>query len=420
MYTCRKCGAEYRNYKTLMRHVKTNHPNKLIRCNRCDHVVSTSLKYRMIHHQLMRHGITKDRLDISEFTLPTTPPKGQPSTLKDMSKKKKSAKRLNSTVHKVAAQDKENVQPMVNLPVTPDSKHSAAKSTITPLMSPVSITLGIEDHPTGDISPIRKDLMDLLSGVRRAVSPLPPTPKKAEKVEKVERVDDNKTAKPEKKDSSHLAVPSLDQENETKRHKRFLGAPCLFIDNEEAEEVRQVRKEAINNKTYEGKVLPYGIGCIKKEEKVIFPDGRIYHMAATWIPDPRVTLQRTVEQQTDQEPSTDASTQSGPSFYVWPCDEKSTNTSYSTDEQAVQTEDRFIVSRDENFHDEEHADIKMECIQDDYDENEIIIISDSEEETYEETKEDDDENTEDEEENVVETIQVTVEYEDFSECSYIS
>lgn len=53
-----------------------------------------------------------------------------------------------------------------------------------------------------------------------------------------------------------------------------------------------MRKKAIAHSNYVGSVLPYGYGCVKKEEKVVFPDGTIYMLSSSWVADPRIVAMK--------------------------------------------------------------------------------------------------------------------------------
>ena len=85
-YQCKICSAEYRSHETLMRHVRTKHPKKIIKCNLCTYVVSSSVKYRMEQHQKARHGLNKPQ--VTEAIIPITPdykrpkPQFKPNTKK--------------------------------------------------------------------------------------------------------------------------------------------------------------------------------------------------------------------------------------------------------------------------------------------------------------------------------------------------
>ncbi|CAG2199376.1 unnamed protein product [Mytilus edulis] len=105
----------------------------------------------------------------------------------------------------------------------------------------------------------------LLRKTLKLLSPLPPTPKKRKL-----------NASTEKKDSSHLTLPDKKAAEEGKKWQRFLAPPSLFSKDKVAETIRSVRKEAVSSPTYVGSVLPYGYGCVRKQEKVVFPDGTVY------------------------------------------------------------------------------------------------------------------------------------------------
>ena len=101
-----------------------------------------------------------------------------------------------------------------------------------------------------------------------------------------------------KKDSSHLALPNNDIIKEGKKWNRFLAPPSSYVDTEEAQRVRAVRNRALNHSTYTGSVISYGYNGVKKEEKVVLPDGTIYYLSAFWMADPSLTMNTTIETQT--------------------------------------------------------------------------------------------------------------------------
>jgi hypothetical protein len=43
-----------------------------------------------------------------------------------------------------------------------------------------------------------------------------------------------------------------------------------------ANSVRMIRNRAMDNQTYSSSVIPFGYVGVKKEEKVVFPDGTVY------------------------------------------------------------------------------------------------------------------------------------------------
>ncbi|CAG2256950.1 unnamed protein product [Mytilus edulis] len=105
----------------------------------------------------------------------------------------------------------------------------------------------------------------------------------------------------EKKDSSHLTLPDTKAAEEGKKWQRFLAPPSLFSKDKVAETIRSVRKEAVSSPTYVGSVLPYGYGCVRKQEKVVFPDGTVYSLTASWVADPTLTMLHEAGVQTSPE-----------------------------------------------------------------------------------------------------------------------
>ncbi|CAG2211897.1 unnamed protein product [Mytilus edulis] len=75
----------------------------------------------------------------------------------------------------------------------------------------------------------------------------------------------------------------------------------LFSKDKVAETIRSVRKEAVSSPTYVGSVLPYGYGCVRKQEKVVFPDGTVYSLTASWVADPTLAMLQEAGLQTSPE-----------------------------------------------------------------------------------------------------------------------
>ena len=72
MYSCFKCGVEYRNRSTLIRHVRLKHPKKMLKCNKCPVMVSSGLKYRIHRHQ---NNVQLKSSEYEEIVLPDKPEK---------------------------------------------------------------------------------------------------------------------------------------------------------------------------------------------------------------------------------------------------------------------------------------------------------------------------------------------------------
>lgn len=101
-----------------------------------------------------------------------------------------------------------------------------------------------------------------------------------------------------KRDSSHLVLPNVTTVQEGKIHNRFLAPPSLFQTTNDAAVVRSIRSRAVHSENYKGSVIPYGYAGVKKEEKVVFPDGTVYYLSAFWMADPQLSTNITVETQT--------------------------------------------------------------------------------------------------------------------------
>lgn len=68
-----------------------------------------------------------------------------------------------------------------------------------------------------------------------------------------------------------------------------------------AETIRSVRKEAISSPMYIGSVLPFGYWRVKKQAKVVFLDGRVYFLTASWAADPILSMIQKAGLQTSPE-----------------------------------------------------------------------------------------------------------------------
>lgn len=373
-----------------MRHVRDKHPKDIITCKRCTFVCSSHLSDKMKKHQDLKHGL-KERSDVTEMTIPQSPV--------ERTKLKPKHKNTSST----------------------SNKQSAPKE--SPVRSPAAITYGIEDHPV-NVTPIKKNLMSLFGTPKKLISPLPPTPKRR-RVETAVRPDDSEPDLPvvddqkkqksnTQKDSSHLAVPRESDVEAGKRWYRFLGAPSMFEKGVEASKVNKIRKKAIASSNYKGSVLPYGYGCVRKEERVTFPDGTTYSLSATWVADPYVLTLRTQEQQTEGSPiaTEDKSTNVGESFRAWQADEQETQTEDKVNSETTEEQSETFIEQSETIIE----------ISDSEEEDEQSLISSQTEksvvgsETSESSEEELSVSTEADEEEK-ETEVVTVEIEHFS---YIS
>ena len=70
---CMKCQATYKTHQQLMRHVRNSHPSKIIRCNMCSYMVSSSLRYRMVNYQRLKHCLTQPDKKTTCLTIPNSP-----------------------------------------------------------------------------------------------------------------------------------------------------------------------------------------------------------------------------------------------------------------------------------------------------------------------------------------------------------
>ena len=213
---------------------------------------------------------------------------------------------------------------------TPVRDEHPEELNLTPLNSPVTITLGIEEH--GAVSPIRRDLTNLFE-VRPILSPLRRTPQKLKSnnvttnikpkqrpsatitrpdqdtvdVEVIEQTRKSEsTNKPEskvvkdhrqdqrtvvkKRDAKHLELPSEDSSRNKK--SRFMAPPSMFQASPEAARAMIIREKAKSADTYINTILPTGYGGVKKVEKAILPDGTIYELTAYWMPDPECIVKK--------------------------------------------------------------------------------------------------------------------------------
>ena len=99
-----------------------------------------------------------------------------------------------------------------------------------------------------------------------------------------------------KRDSSHLELPTVAVEESNR--SRFQAPPSAFIHSTKANSVRMIRNRAMDNQTYSSSVIPFGYVGVKKEEKVVFPDGTVYFLSAFWMAFPQLSTNITMETQT--------------------------------------------------------------------------------------------------------------------------
>ena len=303
MFTCFQCGAEYLTRKRLMRHVRLKHPSKIIKCQYCGYVLSSSLKYQMKRHMELRHSAqVKTETNLAnEITIPATPFLGLEHYEPTNNYEPVNQKPEGFTKTKTKNSRTETVS------VPPKTPEKSVDISFSNMSSPASIILGIDDHP--NVSPIKTDLLGLFS-VPTQISPLKSTPKKRKwndaetEIETFVVIEDptlNSGSRSEpcfKRDSSHLVLPNVTTVQEGKIHNRFLAPPSSYQTTNDAAIVRYIRSKAIRSENYKGSVIPYGYAGVKKEEKVVFPDGTVYYLSAFWMADPQLSTNMTVETQT--------------------------------------------------------------------------------------------------------------------------
>ncbi|CAC5404235.1 unnamed protein product [Mytilus coruscus] len=163
-----------------------------------------------------------------------------------------------------------------------------------------------------NVTPIKKDLLSLFDMPRKIVSPIPPTPKR-------QRTLENHPI--EKKDSSPLALPDKAATEQGKKMAEDFSSP---------------QKAAVHSDSYVGSVILFGYGCVKKEEKVVFPDGTIYSLSATWVADPKLVDMKSMNIQTDSCESKETSTNTM-TYVVWPIADAATSTDLLTSDASTST-----------------------------------------------------------------------------------
>ncbi|CAG2239816.1 unnamed protein product [Mytilus edulis] len=277
-FFCFHCGAQYNLRSQLTRHVRDKHPKKMLQCRFCSYMVPTSKRFRLIEHEknVHRHILnprTKDR----ELVIPETPTR-KPVPTSNFNP------RQSCTVTRPR---------VVTPPTTPILTRSIKP--ISPLseISPCSISLGIEDFSY--LSPVKKNLVDLFdSPTRQAVEEL---------IEETSIVSEQPTPEPSTvtttlRDSRHLTLPAIG--DEVCPEDRFQAPPSRFQCSYEASKCLLVAEKAKKTGKYTGSVLPTGYGCVKKEEICILPDGTVYKLSATWVPDPSFKILKSKDTQTEE------------------------------------------------------------------------------------------------------------------------
>jgi hypothetical protein len=289
----------------------------------------------MLEHQRQRHGpqIIKKKDQMSEMIIPSTPFLGLRERLDEQSQPKKQKK-------EDKGEKGDRTETVSVVPSTPEKlDNQSLDESFSMMPSPVSILLGFDDHI--EVSPIKGRLQSLFEPPARAVSPLPLTPEKSQVSNNKEtfivmkdpalndlpllaltpeesQVSDNKEtfiviedptlndldlniissdeAISTKRDSSHLELPTVAVEESNR--SRFQAPPSAFIHSTKANSVRMIRNRAMDNQTYSSSVIPFGYVGVKKEEKVVFPDGTVYFLSAFWMADPQLSTNITMETQT--------------------------------------------------------------------------------------------------------------------------
>ncbi|VDI38092.1 Hypothetical predicted protein [Mytilus galloprovincialis] len=191
---------------------------------------------------------------------------------------------------------------VVTPPTTPILTRSIKP--ISPLseISPCSISLGIKDYSA--LSPVKKNLVDSFdSPTRQAVEEL---------IEETSMVSEQPTPEPSTvtttlRDSRHLTLPAIG--DEVCPEDRFQAPPSRFQCSYEASKCLLVAEKAKKTGKYTGSVLPTGYGCVKKEEICILPDGTVYKLSATWVPDPSFQILKSEDTQTEERQVQQTSTQ---------------------------------------------------------------------------------------------------------------
>jgi len=139
MFTCRICGVLYTTKDRLLRHVRDRHPKKLLGWRWCTYKVGSSVNYRMHQHEKTKHQ----------------------HQYKAAEERKSMGQRTREIPTLVIPAS------LVRTPLVQEFKSSTPNGTMTPLRSPVPITLGIEQHE--ELSPVKRDLLELFGARPRKV-----------------------------------------------------------------------------------------------------------------------------------------------------------------------------------------------------------------------------------------------------------
>ncbi|CAG2198430.1 unnamed protein product [Mytilus edulis] len=189
---------------------------------------------------------------------------------------------------------------------------------LTKSVKPCSISLGIEDYSS--LSPVKKNLVDLFdSPTRQSVEEL---------IEEPIMVSEQPTTEPSTATSNMRDT-----------------SKCLLV----AEKAKKTGK-------YTDSILPTGYGCVRKDESCILPDGTVYKLSATWIPDPSFHSLKSKDTQTEELQLQQTSTQTEDKWVVLATTATQTRRVVKI-ETEVQTEDCRIVVEKET---EEELDLDIE------------------------------------------------------------
>lgn len=367
LYECYQCGAEYKDKEKLMRHVREKHPKKVLQCGYCRYTQPSSKQYQMRTHIKNRHMSKIEnprRRDIDEkiheINIPATPFVERPS--RPQPSHTENRKKVKSLVNSMRKKEKESVKE------TPEKDNDSFSN----ISSPASITLGIEDH--GEVTPIKKNLITLFASPVKVISPLPPSPKKR-KIEETEnfvvieddtlppnappqrpevyKMDNNVTVT-NKKDKTHLKLPNEETVKRGNKWDRFVATPSDFVEGEKADKLREVRNRAREAECYKGAVVPLGYQGVRKEERVVFPDGTMYSLSAFWMANPVLETYATANTQTETNTS-EASINTEISVQQRDCEIQTESTAAVT--ATTQTDIRNVVFREDD--EEEMDDVRV-------------------------------------------------------------
>ncbi|CAG2219654.1 unnamed protein product [Mytilus edulis] len=156
------------------------------------------------------------------------------------------------------------------------------------------------------------------------------------------------------RDIRHLELPAIG--DEVCPEDRFQAPPSRFQCSYEASKCLLVAEKAKKTGKYTCSVLPTGYGCVRKDESCILPDGTVYKLSATWIPDPSFHSLKSKDTQTEELQLQQTSTQTEDKRVVLATTATQTRRVVKI-ETEVQTEDCRIVVEKET---EEELDLDIE------------------------------------------------------------